>query len=65
MYINVCFPVQDHILYNQPVREESGVGLLTTHGRLEPGGLAEGKAEAEVGAGIPVAGGRVQTGLGA
>ena len=47
------------------MREESGVGLLTTHGRLEPGGLAEGKAEAEVGAGIPVAGGRVQTGLGA
>lgn len=47
------------------VREESGVGLLPTHSRLEPGGLAEGKAEAEVGAGIPVAGGRVQAGLGA
>jgi len=41
------------------VREESGVGLLTAHRRFEPSGLAEGEAEAEVGARIPVAGGRV------
>jgi len=45
------------------VREESGVGLLTPHHRFEPGDLAERKAEAEVGAGIPVARGRVQAGL--
>ena len=45
------------------MREESGVGLLTPHHRFEPGGLAERKAEAEVGAGIPVARGRVQAGL--
>ncbi len=45
--------------------EESAVGLLTTHHRFEPRGLAERKAEAEVGAGVSVAGGRVQAGLGA
>lgn len=45
------------------MREESGVGLLTPHHRFEPGDLAERKAEAEVGAGIPVARGRVQAGL--